>query len=91
LLFDKPASIRNSRVFKNADGNCFLISKQGNRYYLEDAETAEEAKAGIFEDMDSYSGEENTVIRQMKSDILNHIVFNSPLADRQNVLLALAE
>ena len=76
-LNNKPASIKDSRIFKNKDGGYFLISKQGkSNYYLEDAETIEEVQNGVFEDMAAYKigpGLES-LINEIKNDIRKYIL-----------------
>ena len=71
--------INNRTVFKSKDGGYYLISKSGkSSYYLEDAQTLEEAENCLYEDMAAYqiSLGINSLIDEIKNDIKKYILKN---------------
>jgi len=74
---------RNEKVYKYKDGSYYMISRgeEGN-YYLEDAETLEDAKNKVFEDMGNYGASlgDAELIAAIKADIMEYIIRKDELA-----------
>ena len=66
----------NEKIFKYKDGYYMISRGAGDDYYLEDAETLEEARNKLFEDMEAYKigPGETSLIAEIKKDIIKYII-----------------